>query len=143
MHYQSFIKYRQRPPTSAEEFNELRQLSQRLADIKFQEDVPDAVRKFLDALSVGAGLELLTGEVVAWLRDNKLLANYVVRARIKRRPMGDARAEFLSKVLDSIEERESRLLVWGIVDERFKRANWPIDLSVNRFGARRGIYGIF
>ena len=28
---------------------------------------------------------------------------------------------FLSKVLDSIEERESRLLVWGIVDGAFKK----------------------
>jgi superfamily II DNA or RNA helicase len=35
--------------------------------------------------------------------------------------MGDIRMIFLSKVLDSIEERESRLLVWGIVDGAFKK----------------------
>lgn len=35
--------------------------------------------------------------------------------------MGDPRKDFLSKVLDSIEERESRLLVWGIVDGAFQK----------------------
>jgi len=35
--------------------------------------------------------------------------------------MGDPSRDFLSKVLDSIEERESRLLVWGIVDGAFKK----------------------
>jgi hypothetical protein len=80
--YQSFIKYRQQLPTCAEEFNNLRQLSQQLAEITFQEDVPEDVRKFLQALSGGAGLHLLTPEVLTWLRENQLLANYVVRARI-------------------------------------------------------------
>jgi hypothetical protein len=80
--YKSFVKYRLQPPTNVDEFNKLRSLSQQLAEITFQEDVPDAVRKFLDALSGGAGLHLLTTEVLTWLRDNDLLANYVVRARI-------------------------------------------------------------
>jgi len=82
MHYQSFIKYRLQSPTNAEEFKKLRQLSQQLAEITFQEDVPEDVRKFLQALSSGAGLHLLTPEVLTWLRENQLLANYVVRARI-------------------------------------------------------------
>jgi len=81
-HYQSFIRYRLQPPTSTEEFNKLRELSQQLAEIIFQEDVPEDVRKFLDAVSSGAGLHLLTSEVLAWLRDNGSLDNYVVRARI-------------------------------------------------------------
>lgn len=34
--------------------------------------------------------------------------------------MADPRKCFLSKVLDAIEERESRLLVWGIVDGAFQ-----------------------
>jgi len=34
--------------------------------------------------------------------------------------MADPRKSFLSKVLDAIEERESRLLVWGIVDGAFQ-----------------------
>jgi len=80
--YQSFIKYRQQAPTNTEEFKQLRLLSQQLAEIAFQEDVPEAVRKFLDAVSGGAGLNLLTTEVLTWLHDNGLLANYVVRARI-------------------------------------------------------------
>lgn len=80
--YQSFIRYRQQSPTTVEEFKNLRLLSQQLAEIKFQEDVPEAVGKFLEALSGGAGLHLLTSEVLTWLRDNGLLANYVVRARI-------------------------------------------------------------
>jgi hypothetical protein len=79
--YKSFIQYRLKPPTSAENFQELQLLSQQLTAIKFQEDVPDAVRTFLEALSTGAGLHLLSAEVLEWLRDNGLLANYVVRAR--------------------------------------------------------------
>lgn len=35
--------------------------------------------------------------------------------------MSDPRMNFLSKVLDTIEEQESRLLVWGIVDGAFKK----------------------
>lgn len=80
--YQSFIKYRLQTPTNAEDFTKLRLLSQQLTAITFQEDVPEAIRNFLDALSGGAGLHLLTAEVLTWLRDNGLLANYVVRARI-------------------------------------------------------------
>jgi len=34
--------------------------------------------------------------------------------------MSDLRKDFLSKVLDTIEEHESRLLVWGIVDGAFQ-----------------------
>jgi hypothetical protein len=79
--YQSFIQYRTKLPTSAEAFQNLQLLSQQLAAIKFQEDVPEAVRKFLEALSTGAGLDLLTADVLAWLQENGLLANYVVRAR--------------------------------------------------------------
>ncbi|ONN70919.1 hypothetical protein [Pseudomonas oryzihabitans] len=80
--YQSFIKYRQQTPANTEELKQLRLLSQQLAEITFQEDVPEAVREFLDAVSGGAGLNLLTTEVLTWLHDNELMANYVVRARI-------------------------------------------------------------
>lgn len=79
--YQLFNKYRQQIPNNAEEFKKLRQLSQQLAEITFQEDVSEAVRKFLDTVSGGAELHLLTPEVLTWLDDNGLLANYVVRAR--------------------------------------------------------------
>ncbi len=46
--------------------------------------------------------------------------------------------DFLSKVLDSIEERESRLLVWGIVDGAFQKTEldeliYPlIDLALEQ-----------
>lgn len=79
--YQSFIQFRLKSPTSAEDFQKLHLLSQQLTAIKFQEDVPEAVRKFLEALSTGAGLHLLTPDVLTWLQENGLLANYVVRAR--------------------------------------------------------------
>lgn len=79
--YQMFINYRLQPPKNSDEFKKLHQLSQQLTDISFQEDVPDGVRMFLEALSGGAGLHLLTPEVFTWLRDNGLLANYIVRAR--------------------------------------------------------------
>ena len=35
--------------------------------------------------------------------------------------MPSAREAFLSSALDEIEQRESRLLVWGIVDSHFER----------------------
>jgi len=79
--YLAFIHYRLTPPTTVEDFKNLQLLSQQLTAIKFQEDVPEAVRKFLEALSAGAGLDLLSADVLTWLRDNGLLANYVVRAR--------------------------------------------------------------
>jgi len=80
--YQEFITYKRCQPTNTEEFNKLRLLSQQLADIAFEEDVPDGVRKFFDALSEGgAELHFLTHEVWAWLSEKGALGNYVVRAR--------------------------------------------------------------
>ena len=79
--YQTFNKYRSQPPNDSDEFNTLRLLSKQLAGIHFQEEVPDDVRKFLDATNFGAGLDLLTPEVLEWLRENKLLTNYTVRVK--------------------------------------------------------------
>lgn len=79
--YQSFIKYRSQPPNDLDGFNTLRSLSNQLAEIVFQEEVPDDVRKFMDATSFGAGLDLLTPSVLEWLRENNLLTNYTVRAK--------------------------------------------------------------
>jgi hypothetical protein len=80
--YQSFIKYQLKIPKDAEEFKSLREMSEQLAQIKFQEDVPDDVRKFFEATNTGASLELLTIEVIEWLRCNNLLSSYVVRAKL-------------------------------------------------------------
>jgi hypothetical protein len=79
--YQAFNKYRSQPPKDSGDFNTLRSLSKQLAEITFQEDVPEEVRKFLDATSFGAGLDLLTPEVLNWLRENNLLTNFTVRAK--------------------------------------------------------------
>jgi hypothetical protein len=80
--YQDFIKYRSSIPKDAQEFERLLDMSEQLAQIEFQEDVPDDVSKFFQAIGTGgAGLELLTAEVIDWLRSNNSLMNYVVRAK--------------------------------------------------------------
>jgi hypothetical protein len=80
--YQNFNKYRSNIPKDAEEFEYLRKLSEQLNQIKFQEDVPGDVSKFFQAIGTGgASLEMLTAEVIDWLRSNNSLMNYVVRAK--------------------------------------------------------------
>lgn len=46
-------------------------------------DVPTSVQTFFNAVAAGggAGLNLLSQDVVDWLRENDMLSNYVVRAR--------------------------------------------------------------
>ncbi|QKE37689.1 hypothetical protein [Ferrovum myxofaciens] len=82
--YQNFIAYRLNIPKDAEDFKSLEVMSEQLAQIKFQEDddVPEDVRKFFEATNTGAGLELLTIEVIEWLRNNNLLSSYIVRAKL-------------------------------------------------------------
>jgi hypothetical protein len=80
--YQNFNKYRSNIPKDAEEFEQLRKLSEKLAQIEFQEDVPKDVSKFFQAIGTGgANLEMLTPEVIDWLRRNNSLMNFVVRAK--------------------------------------------------------------
>ncbi|MEI8574776.1 hypothetical protein U737_15180 [Methylomonas sp. LW13] len=80
--YQHFNKYRSNIPRNTEEFDDLRKLSDQLAQIEFQEDVPRDVSKFFQAIGTGgASLEMLTPEVIDWLRSNNSLMNYVVRAK--------------------------------------------------------------
>jgi hypothetical protein len=44
--------------------------------------VPGDVNKFFQAIGTGgASLEMLTPEVIDWLRSNNSLMNYVVRAK--------------------------------------------------------------
>lgn len=80
--FQTYIKYRTQIPKDSADFEVLRCISDDLADIQFQEDVPADVRKFFEATGKGAGLDLVTNEVIEWLRINNLLGSYVVRARI-------------------------------------------------------------
>lgn len=80
--YQNYNKYRSNIPTNSEEFDSLRMLSEQLAQIEFQEDVPRDVSKFFQATETGgASLEMLTPEVIDWLRSNNSLMNYVIRAK--------------------------------------------------------------
>jgi len=83
--YERFNQHRNRIPSTVEALRELHTYSKDLADIEFVEndDVPQSVRAFFSATSTatGASLDLLTPEVFEWLRTNKMLANYVVRAR--------------------------------------------------------------
>ncbi|MBB5458758.1 protein DpdI [Paraburkholderia sp. Cpub6] len=83
--YQRFNQHRITVPSSIEALREVQDCSKRLAEIRFVEndDVPQSVRAFFNATSTvgGASLDLLTSEVVDWLRTNKMLVNYVVRAR--------------------------------------------------------------
>jgi len=80
--FRDLIKYRTQIPKNSNEFKVLKGLSDQLAGLKFQEDVPADVRKFFEATGTGASLELLTKEVLDWLRSNNLLGSYIVRAKI-------------------------------------------------------------
>lgn len=83
--YKRFAQYRNSVPGTAEELDEVQACSRELSEIRFVEndDVPVAVREFFNATSSGSGanLDLLTPEVIEWLRTNNMLNNYAVRAR--------------------------------------------------------------
>ena len=83
--YASFLGYRNVVPTTPEDFENVQKYSKELSEIRFieNEDVPAAVREFFSATATayGANLDLLTSEVMSWLRDNDMLKNYTVRAR--------------------------------------------------------------
>jgi hypothetical protein len=80
--YEKFARYRNTIPVTAQALDEVHQYSADLAEIVFEEDVPQNVEAFINALAFGASLELLTPEVIAWLREHDLLGSYVVRARV-------------------------------------------------------------
>lgn len=81
--FYQFSKYRSKIPQDADDFTTLRNLSNKLSKISFQEDVPVAVKRFFEetSSSTGASLELLTMDVIEWLRSNNLLNNYNIRAK--------------------------------------------------------------
>jgi hypothetical protein len=83
--YTQFAQYRNSVPVTAEDLGFVQACSKELSEIRFVEndDVPVAVREFFNATSSGSGasLDLLTTEVIAWLRANNMLNNYAVRAR--------------------------------------------------------------
>jgi hypothetical protein len=83
--YNRLSLYRTTVPSTAAELEEAQESSRQLSGIRFVEnnDVPSAVREFFNATSSGGGanLELLTTEVVDWLRSNGMLNHFAVRAR--------------------------------------------------------------
>ncbi len=83
--YKRLSLYRTAVPSTAAELEEAQESSRQLSGIRFVEnsDVPSAVREFFNATSSGGGanLELLTTEVVDWLRSNGMLNHFAVRAR--------------------------------------------------------------
>lgn len=79
--YEKFARYRNTVASTAQELDEVHRCSEALMNITFVEDVPKAVELFINAVPSGAGLELLTAEVIEWLRAQGLLGSFVVRAR--------------------------------------------------------------
>lgn len=83
--YRQLSQYRNSVPVAVEELDDLQACSRELSEIRFVEngDVPVAVREFFNATSSGSGanLDLLTPEVIGWLRTSNMLNNYAVRAR--------------------------------------------------------------
>jgi hypothetical protein len=83
--YKRLTAFRTTVPSTVEDLKDVQNCSEELSKIGFIEnkDVPSAVRDFFKATSSGTGanLDLLTVEVVAWLRSNDMLNNFAVKAR--------------------------------------------------------------
>jgi len=79
--FKQFADLRASVPATHDAIIHLRSLSAELASIRFERDVPSAVKHFLEAATTGASLDLLTDEVRQWLVANNLLGSYVIRAR--------------------------------------------------------------
>ena len=81
--YSRLVVYRTSFPSTPQMFTDLREASNELQKIEFDENIPESVRTFFNATNAGgAGLSLLTNEVVEWLRAKDRLNNYIVRARL-------------------------------------------------------------
>jgi hypothetical protein len=59
-------------------FARLKELSDQLKKIEFDEDLSKEVQHFIAAANLGAGLDLLTPTVIEWLKENELDNHYVV-----------------------------------------------------------------
>lgn len=83
--YAEFNRFRNTIPPNSMVLHDVLAASIELSEIKFEEskDMSAAVQRFLDATGSGAGanLELLTTEVIEWLRTSGLQNSYVVRAK--------------------------------------------------------------
>jgi len=79
--YEKFARYRHAVADTKEILDEVHRCSEALTNIIFDENVPTEVELFFKAIPSGACLDLLTAEVVEWLRAQGLLGSFVVRAR--------------------------------------------------------------
>jgi hypothetical protein len=82
--FTQFAQMRSSPPTAAETFARLRDLSEELSSIKFERNVPRAIQDFLEATGspAGATLDHLTDEVKVWLEEHDVLESYVIKPRV-------------------------------------------------------------
>ena len=79
--YSEFRVYRSQIPPSLDQLERLKEVSNQLTSINFQEDVSDQVKAFFFASNIGASLELVTEEVLTFLKENNSLDKYIVKAK--------------------------------------------------------------
>ena len=79
--YNELMLYKNSIPESEEDFITIKNLVKKISEIKFQENIPENVKKFFDQTTFGASLDYLTDDVMVWLCDNDLLSSFVVRAK--------------------------------------------------------------
>ena len=80
--YNDLRVYKTSIPEDEKDFITIKNLVKKISEIKFQENIPEDVKKFFDQTTNGAGLEFLTEDVMLWLKQNKLLSSFVVRAKV-------------------------------------------------------------
>lgn len=79
--YNELMRYKNSIPDTNEDFIVIKNLIKKISEIKFQENIPENVKKFFDQTTFGASLEYLTEDVMVWLRENDLLSSFIVRAK--------------------------------------------------------------
>lgn len=82
--YEQLSRYARSLPAERSDFNNVREIAERLTEIyqQFDFDVPESVKRFLKAIGDGgADLGLLTNEVRAWLNENNSAAKYRIVAK--------------------------------------------------------------
>ena len=82
--YEQLSRYARRLPAERSDFNDVREIAERLTVIyqQFDFEVPESVKRFLKAIGDGgADLELLTDEVRVWLNENNSVEKYQIVAK--------------------------------------------------------------
>lgn len=81
--YKEFTEYKPLIPRSEDDFLRLNKLIVELSEIEksFKEDIPANIKEFFNQTSLGASLDYLTDDVMAWLRENNMMSSFVVHAK--------------------------------------------------------------